>query len=53
MHPAFSVIFFTTASGAGYGLLFLLGLDRDHDSSAANLALLQETIVVAHHQMTL
>ncbi|MAU23368.1 MAG: DMSO reductase [Martelella sp.] len=26
MHPAFSVIFFTTASGAGYGLLFLLGL---------------------------
>ncbi len=26
MHPANSVIFFTTASGAGYGLLFLLGL---------------------------
>lgn len=26
MHPAYSVIFFTTASGAGYGLLFLLGL---------------------------
>lgn len=26
MHPALSVIFFTTASGAGYGLLFLLGL---------------------------
>jgi len=26
MHPAFSVIFFTTASGAGYGLLILLGL---------------------------
>jgi len=26
MHPAASVIFFTTASGAGYGLLFLLGL---------------------------
>ena len=26
MHPAFSVIFFTTASGAGYGLLTLLGL---------------------------
>ncbi|MGE4221225.1 MAG: dimethyl sulfoxide reductase anchor subunit family protein [Alphaproteobacteria bacterium] len=26
MHPAFSVIFFTTASGAGYGLLFLMGL---------------------------
>ena len=26
MHPAFSVIAFTTLSGAGYGLLFLLGL---------------------------
>lgn len=25
MHPSFSVIFFTTASGAGYGLLALLG----------------------------
>jgi len=25
VHPAFSVIFFTTASGAGYGLLALLG----------------------------
>ena len=26
MHPAFSIIVFTTASGAGYGLLFWLGL---------------------------
>jgi sulfite dehydrogenase (quinone) subunit SoeC len=26
MNPAYSVILFTTASGAGYGLLFLLGL---------------------------
>ncbi|CDX16875.1 DMSO reductase anchor subunit (DmsC) [Mesorhizobium sp. SOD10] len=26
MHPAFSVVFFTTATGAGYGLLTLLGL---------------------------
>ena len=26
MHPAFSVIFFTTASGAGFGLLSWLGL---------------------------
>lgn len=26
MHPAYSVIFFTTASGAGYGLLALMGL---------------------------
>ena len=26
MHPAYSVIFFTTASGAGYGMLFLAGV---------------------------
>ncbi|MEQ8371185.1 MAG: dimethyl sulfoxide reductase anchor subunit, partial [Alphaproteobacteria bacterium] len=26
MHPAYSVIFFTTASGTGYGLLGLLGI---------------------------
>ena len=26
MHPAYSVIFFTVASGAGYGLMFLLAL---------------------------
>jgi sulfite dehydrogenase (quinone) subunit SoeC len=26
MHPAFSIIFFTTAAGAGFALLFLLGL---------------------------
>ena len=26
MHPAFSVLFFTTMSGAGYGLLFLCGI---------------------------
>ena len=26
MHPAFSVIFFTTASGAGFGALAWLGL---------------------------
>jgi sulfite dehydrogenase (quinone) subunit SoeC len=28
MHPAYSVILFTTASGAGYGLLFLLAVLR-------------------------
>ncbi|TIO93164.1 MAG: dimethyl sulfoxide reductase anchor subunit, partial [Mesorhizobium sp.] len=26
MHPAYSVVFFTTATGAGYGLLALLGV---------------------------
>ena len=25
MHPAFSIIFFTAATGAGYGLLAMLG----------------------------
>ena len=26
MHPSFSIIFFTTLSGAGYGLLAMLGI---------------------------
>ena len=26
MHPSFSIIFFTTASGAGFALLLLIGL---------------------------
>src|ERR1700683_1903215 len=26
MHPAFSIVFFTTASGAGFGLLLLTGI---------------------------
>jgi len=33
MHPAFSVIFFTVASGAGYGLLFMLGLALAFDAT--------------------
>jgi len=38
MHPAYSVILFTTASGAGYGLLLLLGL-----AAAFGLGLPQST----------
>ena len=44
MHPAYSVIFFTTASGAGYGLLALMGLlgaaglHRDAHAGAQALA---------------
>ncbi len=38
MHPASSVIFFTTASGAGYGLLFLLGLAGSGGLVPASLA---------------
>lgn len=36
MHPAYSVIFFTTASGAGYGLLVWLGLAQLFDQMPQN-----------------
>ncbi|MCW5752212.1 MAG: dimethyl sulfoxide reductase anchor subunit [Alphaproteobacteria bacterium] len=36
MHPAYSVIYFTVASGAGYGLLFLLGLQAAFDLLPVN-----------------
>jgi DMSO reductase anchor subunit len=36
MHPAFSVIFFTTASGAGYGLLALMSLLASFDRLPAD-----------------
>lgn len=39
MHPAFSVIFFTVASGAGYGLLALLGIFIGLDLIPAGQAL--------------
>ncbi|MCW9034440.1 MAG: dimethyl sulfoxide reductase anchor subunit [Alphaproteobacteria bacterium] len=39
MTPAYSVIFFTTASGAGYGLLFLLGLFSAIEAVPADPAL--------------
>lgn len=38
MHPATSVIFFTSASGAGYGLLFLLGIAGAGGLVPGNLA---------------
>jgi DMSO reductase anchor subunit len=38
MHPAYSVILFTTASGAGYGLLALLGLAAMSHGEASSLA---------------
>lgn len=37
MHPAYSVILFTTASGAGYGLLALLGLAGASHGVASSL----------------
>ncbi|MCY4429433.1 MAG: dimethyl sulfoxide reductase anchor subunit [Rhodospirillales bacterium] len=36
MHPAYSVIFFTTASGMGYGLLILLGMLAQAEMLPAN-----------------
>jgi sulfite dehydrogenase (quinone) subunit SoeC len=38
MHPAYSVILFTTASGAGYGLLALLGLVGFNHGPASSFA---------------
>ena len=38
MHPAYSVILFTTASGAGYGLLVLLALTAVSHGPASNRA---------------
>ncbi|MGH6854835.1 MAG: dimethyl sulfoxide reductase anchor subunit family protein [Aestuariivirga sp.] len=38
MHPAYSVILFTTASGAGYGLLALLGVVGFQHGVASSLA---------------
>lgn len=38
MHPAYSVIVFTCASGAGYGLLFWLGLSAATSAGAARPA---------------
>ena len=35
MHPAVSVIFFTVMSGAGLGMIFLIGLGFPVDASAA------------------
>ena len=52
MHPAFSVIFFTTASGAGYGLLVLLGLFAVFDwvpmNAPFNLVAVSYTHLRAH-----
>jgi len=39
MHPAYSVILFTTASGAGYGLLFWLAVLSVFDNLPADLTL--------------
>jgi DMSO reductase anchor subunit len=47
MHPAYSVILFTTASGAGYGLLALLGLVGLNHGQASSLAFGLTSMVIA------
>lgn len=47
MNPAYSVILFTTSSGAGYGLLALLGLVGFNHGQASSVAFALVTLVVA------
>jgi len=47
MHPAYSVILFTTASGAGYGLLALLGLVGFNHGPASTIAFALTAMIVA------
>jgi sulfite dehydrogenase (quinone) subunit SoeC len=47
MNPAYSVIFFTTASGAGYGLLALLGLVGVTHGRASSVAFGVTSIILA------
>jgi DMSO reductase anchor subunit len=47
MNPAYSVILFTTASGAGYGLLALLGLVGYNHGQASSLAFGSTSMVIA------
>ena len=47
MHPAYSVILFTTASGAGYGLLALLGLVGFNHGPASSLIFGLTAMVIA------
>jgi sulfite dehydrogenase (quinone) subunit SoeC len=53
MHPAYSVILFTTASGAGYGLLALLGLVGLNHGPASSLWFGAVALVVALSLITL
>jgi sulfite dehydrogenase (quinone) subunit SoeC len=47
MNPAYSVILFTTASGAGYGLLFLAGLVGFNHGRASSPTFAITTMVIA------
>ena len=47
MNPAYSVILFTTASGAGYGLLFLAGLVGFNHGRASSMGFAITTLAIA------
>ena len=53
MNPAYSVILFTTASGAGYGLLALLGLVGFNHGPASSFGFGATAIIVALGLVTL
>lgn len=53
MHPAYSVIIFTTASGAGYGLLALLGLFNASGSLPADPWFMPVSLLLALGLVTL
>jgi len=53
MHPAYSVVLFTTASGAGYGLLALLGLVGVNHGPASSLAFALTAVVIAFGLITI
>jgi sulfite dehydrogenase (quinone) subunit SoeC len=47
MNPAYSVIFFTTASGAGYGLLALIGLVANAHGKASSPSFAMASLALA------
>lgn len=47
MHPAYSVILFTTASGAGYGLLAMLGLVGVNHGQSSSMAFGITAMIIA------
>ena len=53
MHPAYSVILFTTASGAGYGLLALLGITGMSHGQASSLAFGMTAMIISIGLITL
>lgn len=48
MHPAYSVIFFTTATGAGYGMLILFGLAAAGDLLPADRGFAATGVALAY-----